>query len=164
MSSNSGAAESISSSISPDGSPTLESFYSKFHHLKRILEEDSSSDSSSLFSSNSDEGSCSTDSTRDSTSTDDFSDYIFGDSGHGWSNAWRNSDSDTSSSSSSPLNWIVDIRPYPKWTSTIQFLQTPQVQMRRQIVLYSVTNGGMLSGGVAVFLICILTQFYSIEN
>ncbi|XP_073224360.1 ubiquitin carboxyl-terminal hydrolase 16 isoform X2 [Cicer arietinum] len=104
MSSNSGAAESISSSISPDGSPTLESFYSKFHHLKRILEEDSSSDSSSLFSSNSDEGSCSTDSTRDSTSTDDFSDYIFGDSGHGWSNAWRNSDSDTSSSSSSPLN------------------------------------------------------------
>lgn len=102
-SSNSGAAEPISSSVSPDGSPTLESFYSRFHHLKKILEEDSSSDSSSLFSSNSDEGSCSTDSTRDSTSMDDFSDYIFGDSGRGWSSTWRNSDSDTSSSSS-PLN------------------------------------------------------------
>ncbi|KAJ1375368.1 Zinc finger, MYND-type [Sesbania bispinosa] len=100
----SGAAENISSSISPDGSPTLESFYSRFHHLKRILEEDSSSDNSSLFSNNSDEGSCSTDSARDSTSTDDFSDYIFGDSGHGWSSMWRNSDSDTSSPASSPLN------------------------------------------------------------
>lgn len=103
-SSNSGAAaEPISSSVSPDDSPTLESFYSRFHHLKKNLEEDSSSDSSSLFSSNSDEGSCSTDSTRDSTSMDDFSDYIFGDSGRGWSSTWRNSDSDTSSSSS-PLN------------------------------------------------------------
>ncbi|CAJ2641100.1 unnamed protein product [Trifolium pratense] len=100
----SGAAEPITSSISPDGSPTLESFYSRFHHLKKVLEEDSS-DNSSLFSSNSDEGSCSTDSTRDSTSMDDFSDYIFGDSGHGWSSTWRNSDSDTSSSSSSPLNY-----------------------------------------------------------
>lgn len=103
VSSNSGAAEPISSSVSSDSSPTLESFYSRFHHLKRILEEDSSSDSSSLFSSNSDELSCSTDSTRDSTSMDDFSDYIFGDSGHGWSSPWRNSDSD--SSSSSPLNY-----------------------------------------------------------
>lgn len=82
----------------------MESFYSRFHHLKRVLEEDSSSDSSSLFSSrNSDELSCSTDSTRDSTSMDDFSDYLFGDSGHGWSSPWRNSDSD--SSSSSPLNY-----------------------------------------------------------
>jgi len=83
----------------------MESFYSKFHHLKKILEEDSSSDNSSLFSSNSDEGSCSTDSTCDSASTDDFTDYLFGDSGNGWSGVWRNSDSDTSSSSSSsPLN------------------------------------------------------------
>nr|KYP70089.1 Ubiquitin carboxyl-terminal hydrolase 16 [Cajanus cajan] len=104
VSPNSGAAEHVNSSISPDGSPGLESFYSKFHHLKRILEEDSSSDNSSLISSNSDEGSCSTDSTRDSTSTDDLSDYIFGDSGNGWSSLWRNSDSDaSSSSSSSPL-------------------------------------------------------------
>jgi len=105
ISTNSGVAENVDSSISPDGSPALESFYSKFHHLKKILEEDSSSDSSSLISSNSDEGSCSTDSTCDSASTDDFTDYLFGDSGNGWSSAWKNSDSDTSwSSSSSPLN------------------------------------------------------------
>ncbi|CAJ1973988.1 unnamed protein product [Sphenostylis stenocarpa] len=102
---NSGVAEHVDSSISPDGSPALESFYSKFHHLKKILEEDSSSDNSSLISNNSDEGSCSTDSTRDSTSTDDLTDYLFGDSGNGWSSLWRNSDYDTSSSSSSsPLN------------------------------------------------------------
>ncbi|XP_014501213.1 ubiquitin carboxyl-terminal hydrolase 17 isoform X2 [Vigna radiata var. radiata] len=99
ISTNYGVPEHVNSSISPDGSPALESFYSKFHHLKKILEEDSSSDNSSLFSSNSDEGSCSTDSTCDSASTDDFTDYLFGDSGNGW----RNSDSDTSSSSS-PLN------------------------------------------------------------
>ncbi|CAL0319303.1 unnamed protein product [Lupinus luteus] len=98
------AAEYNSSSISPDGSPTLDSFYSKFHHLRRILEEDSSSDNSSLLSSNSDEGSCSTDSTRDSTSTDDFSHYIFGDSGNGWSTTWRNSDSEFSPTRSSSLN------------------------------------------------------------
>lgn len=44
-----------------------------FHFSSR----DSSSDSSSLFSC-SDEASCSTESTRNSTSTEDFSDYIFG--------------------------------------------------------------------------------------
>ncbi|XP_031280673.1 ubiquitin carboxyl-terminal hydrolase 16-like [Pistacia vera] len=92
------------SSIPPDGPAGIESFYSRYHQLQKILEEDSS-DSSSLISSNSDEGSCSTDSTRDSSSTDDISDYIFGDSGCGWNSPWRNSsDSDTSSlSSSSPL-------------------------------------------------------------
>ncbi|KAK7352979.1 hypothetical protein VNO80_18411 [Phaseolus coccineus] len=105
ISTNFGVAENVDSSISPDGSPALESFYSKFHHLKKILEEDSSSDSSSLISSNSDEGSCSTDSTCDSASTDDFTDYLFGDSGNGWSSVWKSSDSDSSwSSSSSPLN------------------------------------------------------------
>ncbi|XP_050375495.1 ubiquitin carboxyl-terminal hydrolase 17-like [Argentina anserina] len=73
--------------------------------LQRISEEDSSSDNSSLISSCSDEGSSSTESTRYSTSTDDFSDYIFGDSGRGWNSPWRNfSDSDSSSSSSSPLS------------------------------------------------------------
>ncbi|KAJ9146516.1 hypothetical protein P3X46_028771 [Hevea brasiliensis] len=88
-------------SIPPDSLASVESFYLKFHRLQRILEEDSSSDNYSFTSSNSDEGSCSTESTRDSTSTDDLSDYIFG----GWNNSWRNtSDSDTcSSSSSSPL-------------------------------------------------------------
>ncbi|XP_031400084.1 ubiquitin carboxyl-terminal hydrolase 17-like [Punica granatum] len=55
------------------------SFYLNMHQLQRTGE-DSSSDNSSLFSSYSDEGSCSTASTRDSTSFDDLSDYIFGDS------------------------------------------------------------------------------------
>lgn len=73
--------------------------------MKRIMEDDSSSDNSSLISTNSDEGSCSTDSTRYSTSTDDFSEYIFGESGCGWNNICKNSDFDTPSpSSSSPLN------------------------------------------------------------
>ncbi|GLU16093.1 hypothetical protein SLE2022_325430 [Rubroshorea leprosula] len=77
-------------------------FVSKFQQLQRILEEDSSSDNSSLLSSNSDESSCSTDSTLDSTSIDDLSELIFGDSGGSWSRSWRNSsDSDASSSSSS---------------------------------------------------------------
>jgi ubiquitin carboxyl-terminal hydrolase 36/42 len=47
------------------------------------MEEDSSSDNSSLFSNNSDDCSCSTDSTCDSTSTDEFADYIFGNLGRG---------------------------------------------------------------------------------
>lgn len=92
------------SSIPPDGRAGIESFYSRFHQLQKIFEEDSS-DSSSLISSNSDEGSCSTDSTRDSSSADDISDCMFGESGCGWNSPWRNSsDSDASSlSSSSPL-------------------------------------------------------------
>lgn len=102
--SNSSASQFFPSSNPPEGAASFESFYARFHRLQRILEEDLSSDNSSLISSNSDEGSCSTDSTRDSASTDDLSDYIFGDSGRGWNSPWRNtSDSDTSSSSSSPL-------------------------------------------------------------
>lgn len=85
----SGAGECITS----DCSPYLDTIYSKIHHLKRILEEDSSSDNSSLISSNSDECSCSTDSTSDSTSTDDFADYVFGDLGRGSVIMLRNSDS-----------------------------------------------------------------------
>lgn len=81
---------------------SFESFYSeetRFPWKQRIVEADSSSDNSSLFT---EEGSCSTESNRDSTSTEDLSDYIFGDSGRGWSSPWTNSsDSDTSSSSSS---------------------------------------------------------------
>ncbi|XP_075648566.1 ubiquitin carboxyl-terminal hydrolase 16-like [Castanea sativa] len=85
-----------------DGSTSFVSFYTRYRQLQRILEEDSSSDNSSLLSHNSDEGSCSTDSTRDSASADDFPDCIFGDSGHGWNSPLRNpSDSDTCSSSSS---------------------------------------------------------------
>ncbi|XP_009609184.1 ubiquitin carboxyl-terminal hydrolase 17 [Nicotiana tomentosiformis] len=69
---------------------------------RSIFEDDSSSEqSSSLFSEG---ASCSTESTnRDSTSTDELFDQIFGESGGCWNNPWRNSsDSDTSSSSSSP--------------------------------------------------------------
>ncbi|KAM2668792.1 hypothetical protein EV2_020349 [Malus domestica] len=80
--------------------PSVPSAYSP-EELQRIMEEDSSSDNSSLISNNSDEGSYSTDSTCCSTSTDDLSDYIFGHSVHGWSSSFRKfSDSDTSSSSS----------------------------------------------------------------
>ncbi|KAK8681689.1 hypothetical protein V6N13_054091 [Hibiscus sabdariffa] len=81
-----------------DSHGSIGSFYSKSNHLQRILEDSSSSDSSSLFSSNSDEGSCCTDSTRDSTSMDDLLDSIFGDSIHGCNIPWRGSDSDASSS------------------------------------------------------------------
>lgn len=80
---NPSVAPFFSGSNPPGGSASYDSFYARFHRLQRILEDDSSSDNSSLLSNNSDEGSCSTDSTRDSTSTDDLSDYIFGDSGRG---------------------------------------------------------------------------------
>ncbi|KAK4800988.1 hypothetical protein SAY86_021475 [Trapa natans] len=84
--------------VSTDGLASIESFYSKFHLLRRIPE-DSPSDSSSLFSNNSDEGSSSSDGTRDSTSTaEDLSEYIFG----GWNSPWRNSSDSDSSSSSLP--------------------------------------------------------------
>ncbi|XP_010266094.1 PREDICTED: ubiquitin carboxyl-terminal hydrolase 17-like [Nelumbo nucifera] len=79
--------------ITLNGSVNYESFDSddgRFHHL--------SSDNSSLFSC-SDEASCSTESTRDSTSTEDFSDYFFGDACREWSSPLRvSSDSDGSSS------------------------------------------------------------------
>lgn len=67
--------------------------------IPNVLESDSSSDNSSLFSQ-SDEVSSNTDSTRESISADDISDYIFGPFSH--NSPWRHSsDSDTSSSSSS---------------------------------------------------------------
>ena len=92
----SSVVQSHPDSIPSDNLASVESFYLKLHRLLRISEEDSSSDNFSFTSGNSDEASCSTDSTHDSTSTDDLSDYIFG----SW-NSWRNtSDSDTSSSSS----------------------------------------------------------------
>ncbi|MBA0855146.1 hypothetical protein Goshw_009800 [Gossypium schwendimanii] len=100
----SGLDEFHPSLIHSDTPSSIESFYSKYNQLQRILEDSSSSDSCSLFSVNSDEGSCSTDSRRDSTSTDDLIDSIFGDSVQGWNSPWRSCDSDaSSSSSSSPL-------------------------------------------------------------
>lgn len=94
----------VLSSNTPGGgrSGNIQSFYSSFQRLQRILEDDSSSDSSSLFDSNSDECSCST----DSTSMDDFADFIFGDHqgrAHGQSEAPSPTSSSSSSSSSSPL-------------------------------------------------------------
>ncbi|PIA56317.1 hypothetical protein AQUCO_00700565v1 [Aquilegia coerulea] len=77
-----------------DGLSSIESlgqFNRRIHQINRVPVLDSSSDSSSLFSC-SDEGSCSTESTRDSTSTDDLSDYIFGESRFGWNSPWRGSD------------------------------------------------------------------------
>ncbi|CAN6914500.1 unnamed protein product [Brassica oleracea] len=95
-------ASPVCSSNTPGGdrSGNIQSFYSSFQRLQRILEEDSSSDSSSLFDSNSDECSCST----DSTSMDDFADFIFGDHqgrAHGHSEA--PSPTSTSSSPSPPF-------------------------------------------------------------
>lgn len=131
------SAAALTSSISPDGSPTLETLYPKFHHLKRILEEDSSSDNSSLISNNSDEGSCSTDSTRDSTSTDDFADYIFGDSGRGLGSMLRNSESDASPSLPSPLNSrhlpLSDKNPYDSVFSDATGLPPPPTGSRVEI-------------------------------
>ncbi|KAF5178636.1 Ubiquitin carboxyl-terminal hydrolase, partial [Thalictrum thalictroides] len=87
-----------------DGLSSIKSFGQfnrRIHHINRVPVLDSSSDSSSLFSC-SDEGSCSTESTRDSTSTDDLSDYIFGESQYGWNSPWRGSD-DSDFSCSSPF-------------------------------------------------------------
>ncbi|XP_020235141.1 ubiquitin carboxyl-terminal hydrolase 16 isoform X2 [Cajanus cajan] len=126
----SGAGECITSLSSPDGSLSLDTIYSKFHQRKRILEEDSSSDNSSLLSSNSDVASCSTDSTCDSTSTDDFADYIFGDSGRGSGGMLRNSDSNIFSAlPSSPLKSIYsassDMDPYDSVLPHSTGFQTP---------------------------------------
>lgn len=63
--------------------------------VRNILDFDSSSDNSSLFSNSTDEVASSTDSNRESNA-DDFSEYIFG-----YNAFFRHSDSDTSSSSSS---------------------------------------------------------------
>ncbi|CAH2078062.1 unnamed protein product [Thlaspi arvense] len=92
------SASPVWSSNTPGGgrSGNIQSFYSSFQRLQKILEEDSSSDSSSLFDSNSDECSCST----DSTSMDDFADFIFGDH-QGRAHGQSETPSPTSSSSSS---------------------------------------------------------------
>ncbi|KAL5102536.1 hypothetical protein RYX36_006863 [Vicia faba] len=83
--SHSDSAKYMTNSVSPYDLPALETIHSKFHRMKSIMEEDSSSDNSSLISNNSDECSCSTDSTGDSTGTDEFADYVFGNSGRGGS-------------------------------------------------------------------------------
>ncbi|XP_058097015.1 ubiquitin carboxyl-terminal hydrolase 17-like [Magnolia sinica] len=91
--------------MAPDGPANTESLGSldgRFLPVHRIPKTDSSSDNSSLFSC-SDEGSCSTESTRDSTSTDEYSEYIFGDSDRlSWNSPMRVLD-DSDGSSYSPL-------------------------------------------------------------
>ncbi|KAI4321109.1 hypothetical protein MLD38_034529 [Melastoma candidum] len=99
----------VPGNIHPIGSPSegsadIEALSPDFRRSERATEEDSSSDNFSLFSSNSGEGSCSTDSTRDSASMDDLSDYVLGDV-RGAGSPWRTSDSETfSSASSSPAH------------------------------------------------------------
>ncbi|ESW13253.1 hypothetical protein PHAVU_008G181000 [Phaseolus vulgaris] len=121
---------------SADGSPSLDdAIYSKFLHQRRILEEDLSSDNSSLISSNSDEGSCSTDCTSDSTSTDDFADYIFGDLGRSSGGMLRNSDSNISPAlSSSPHSRYFpssDIDPHDSVLLHPTGFQPPLPQVKR---------------------------------
>eukprot|EP00262_Sarcandra_glabra_P013303 TRINITY_DN3652_c0_g3_i1.p1 TRINITY_DN3652_c0_g3~~TRINITY_DN3652_c0_g3_i1.p1 ORF type:complete len:441 (+),score=57.91 TRINITY_DN3652_c0_g3_i1:58-1323(+) len=79
----------------PTSFESFDSFEGRFLSGYRIPKADSSSDNSSLFSC-SDEGSCSTESTRDSTSTDEYSEYLFGDSGHlSWNGPVRVSENDS---------------------------------------------------------------------
>ena len=120
-------------SIRPLDCPTsFESFYSeesRFPWKQQSVEADSSSDNSSLFT---EEGSCSTESNRDSTSTEDLSDYIFGDSGRGWSSPWTNSsDSDTSSSSSSSLRSspLADLNRYSSCSTETSRSQTDKAKL-----------------------------------
>ncbi|GMI67918.1 hypothetical protein HRI_000461100 [Hibiscus trionum] len=66
--------------------------------MQRIPSADSSSESSSIFSS-SDASSCSTTSTKDSSRSEDFSDYLFGETGPEWYSQYGiSSDTDPSSS------------------------------------------------------------------
>ncbi|KAF3439217.1 hypothetical protein FNV43_RR17492 [Rhamnella rubrinervis] len=62
--------------------PSLDPYDWRLNSMHRVPIVDSSSESSSLFSS--DASSCSTVSTKDSASTDDFTDYIFGEAGTNW--------------------------------------------------------------------------------
>lgn len=103
----------------------------RFPWKHRIVEADSSSDNSSLFT---EEGSCSTESNRDSTSTEDLSDYIFGDSGRGWSSPWTNSsDSDTCSSSSSLRSSpLADLNRYSSCSTETSRYQTDKAKLVKE--------------------------------
>uniref|UniRef100_A0A2N9ENU9 USP domain-containing protein n=1 Tax=Fagus sylvatica TaxID=28930 RepID=A0A2N9ENU9_FAGSY len=70
----------------------------RFHSIPRFPAVDSSSESSSLFGS-SDASSCSTASTKDSASTGDLSDYIFGEAGPNWRSHYGLASDSVSSSS-----------------------------------------------------------------
>ncbi|KAL7262490.1 hypothetical protein ACSBR1_000792 [Camellia fascicularis] len=97
----------VSRVVPVNGQTRIECLYpnhASFQPARTIFEEDNLSDnSSSIFS---EVCSCSTDSSnRDTSSTDDHFDPLFGDLGRNWNSLWRHpsdSDSSTSSSSSSP--------------------------------------------------------------
>ncbi|XP_022962072.1 ubiquitin carboxyl-terminal hydrolase 16-like [Cucurbita moschata] len=99
-------SQNLHTKINTSNDPSnISSFYRKFHQLQKLMDEDLSSESSSLLS-NSDETSCSTNSSSDSTNTDDLPEFIYSDSGCSWNGFHNASDIDASlpsSSSSSPL-------------------------------------------------------------
>lgn len=79
--------------------PSISQRKHKFHPpMQRISSADSSSESSSIFSG-SDASSCSTTSTKDSSRSEDFSDYLFGETGPEWYNQ-NGISSETAASSS----------------------------------------------------------------
>ncbi|KAE8715814.1 Ubiquitin carboxyl-terminal hydrolase 17 [Hibiscus syriacus] len=78
--------------------PSIAQRKHKHPYMQRIPSADSSSESSSIFSS-SDASSCSTRSTKDSSRSEDFSDYLFGETGPEWYSRYGIS-SDTAASSS----------------------------------------------------------------
>ncbi|XP_022751124.1 ubiquitin carboxyl-terminal hydrolase 17 isoform X2 [Durio zibethinus] len=84
-----------------DASTSKQLFYPedwRFYSMQRIPPADSSSESSSIFSS-SDASSCSTASTKDSSRSEDFSDYLFGEVGPEWYSLYGiSSDMDAASS------------------------------------------------------------------
>ncbi|XP_039012577.1 ubiquitin carboxyl-terminal hydrolase 17-like [Hibiscus syriacus] len=78
--------------------PSIAQRKHKHPSMQRIPSADSSSESSSIFSS-SDASSCSTTSTKDSSRSEDFSDYLFGETGPEWYSQYGIS-SETAASSS----------------------------------------------------------------
>ncbi|KAF5200887.1 Ubiquitin carboxyl-terminal hydrolase [Thalictrum thalictroides] len=72
----------------PNRFESVDLFDGRFPSMQRIPKVDSSSDNSSLLSC-SDEGSSSTESTRDSASTDDLPDYLFVEPGQYWNSPVR---------------------------------------------------------------------------
>ncbi|MBA0643518.1 hypothetical protein Goklo_027804 [Gossypium klotzschianum] len=79
--------------------PSISQRKHKYHPpMQRIPSADSSSESSSIFSG-SDASSCSTTSTKDSSRSEDFSDYLFGETGPEWYNQ-NGISSETAASSS----------------------------------------------------------------
>ncbi|TYH28630.1 hypothetical protein ES288_A02G159100v1 [Gossypium darwinii] len=87
--------------------PSISQRKHKYHPpMQRISSADSSSESSSIFSG-SDASSCSTTSTKDSSRSEDFSDYLFGEMGPEWYN--QNGISSETAASSSYHGFDTDL-------------------------------------------------------